>query len=337
VEPLPLGATLADYEAQAPAPGVAEGRAELARRYSFRDWPALVEWVTAVNDPGSPVQRFETAVEAIITGNVEQLERLLAEDPELVYARSTIVTNLAPPRHRATLLHYVAANGVEQWRQKTPSNAVEVARALLRAGAEPDALAFMYSGQLTTLTMLVSSVHPAAAGVQAALTETLLDFGAAVDGRGSGDNWVPPLLTALAFGYPQSAEVLVSRGASINTVAAAAGLGRLADVQRLLPDSDGLDRHRATALGAQYGHTDVVSYLLDAGEDPNRWNPPGFHAHSTPLHQAAYHGHLDTVQLLVARGARRDVLDRGHHATPEGWAEHGQRTAVVEYLRSINP
>jgi ankyrin repeat protein len=61
----------------------------------------------------------------------------------------------------------------------------------------------------------------------------------------------------------------------------------------------------------------------------------GFSAHATPLHQAAYGGHLETVKLLVARGARADVIDKGHHATPLGWAEHGQRTAVVEFLRSL--
>jgi ankyrin repeat protein len=179
-------------------------------------------------------------------------------------------------------------------------------------------------------------VHPAVAGVQAALTDTLLDFGAAVDGRGSGDNWVPPLLTALAFGYPESAQVLVRRGASVATVAAAAGLGRLPEVRRLLPASDALDRHRAMALAAQYGHTEVLDRLLDGGEDPNRFNPPGFHGHATPLHLAAYGGHLETVQLLVARGARTETLDRGYHATPLGWAEHGHRTAVVDYLRSLS-
>ena len=49
---------------------------------------------------------------------------------------------------------------------------------LLRAGAEVDAVADMYEGKHTTMSMLVSSGHPAKAGLQVALTETLLDFGA---------------------------------------------------------------------------------------------------------------------------------------------------------------
>ncbi len=133
---------------------------------------------------------FESAV-AVVDGDVAVLERLLREDPELVRARS-------PRPHRATLLHYVAANGVEDDRQRTPANAVEVARMLLRAGAEVDAVANMYGGQATTMSMLVSSQPPARAGLQVALVETLLDFGAAIEG---------PLMTALAFGYRDAAEV----------------------------------------------------------------------------------------------------------------------------------
>ena len=68
---------------------------------------------------------------------------------------------------------YEDANGVEGHRQKTPGNAVEIAKALLGAGAEVDALADMYGGHYATMSMLVSSCHPAKAGVQVALVDTL--------------------------------------------------------------------------------------------------------------------------------------------------------------------
>ncbi|HEY3059898.1 MAG TPA: ankyrin repeat domain-containing protein [Chloroflexota bacterium] len=311
-----------------------EARLALARRYTFRDWPSLVEWVSAVADERSPVFVFESAVEAVVGGDVPALERLVTADPGLVRARSTIVTPHDPAQHRATLLHYTAANGVEGHRQKTPQNAVDVAHVLLRAGAEPDALASMYGGDATTMSMLVSSAHPARAGVQVALAETLLDYGAAVDGRGSGD-WVSPLMTALAFGYLDTAQALVRRGARVDNVAAAAGLGLQSRVADLLPDADNLSRHRATALAAQHGHNDVLALLLDAGEDPNRYNPEGNHGHSTPLHQAVWSDHLDTVRLLVSRGARLDVRDTIYCGTPLGWAEFGRRTAIADYLRSL--
>jgi len=228
----------------------------------------------------------------------------------------------------------VAANGVEGHRQKTPKNSVEIARTLLDAGAEVDALAGMYGGQYTTMSMLVSSCHPARAGLQAALAELLLDFGAAIEGLGS-EQWRSPLMTALAFGYRDTAEALVRRGARVPTVAAAAGLGRLADATRLLPKADALDRHRALALAAQLGHVEIVRLLLDAGEDPDRYNPDGNHGHSTPLHQAAL-GHESVVRLLVERGARLDIRDTVWHSTPLGWALHGgdaKQLAIAAYLR----
>jgi ankyrin repeat protein len=243
------------------------------------------------------------------------------------------ITHFDPPVHRATLLHYVAANGVEGYRQKTPKGAVEIAKTLLKAGAEVDALAEMYGGHCTTMSMLVSSGHPAKAGVQVALVETLLDFGAAIDGRGSAQ-WGSPLMTALAFGYLSAAEALVRRGAPVDNIAAAAGLGRLADAAQLLGAADPESRHRALALAAQHGHVEVVRLLLDAGEDPNRYNPDGNHSHSTPLHQAVLAGHDAVVRLLVERGARLDINDTIYQGTPLDWAIYAGQTEIGNCLRA---
>ncbi len=312
---------------------LADAQLSIARWYDFANWDRLREWVDAVSVTGSPVALFEAAAEAVIDGKVTDLAGLLREHPDLVGARSTRVTFFDPPVHGATLLHYVAANGVEGHRQRTPTSAVEIAKMLLDAGAEVDALAGMYGGRHTTMSLLVSSCHPARAGVQVALMETLLDYGAAIEGSGSGD-WVAPLMTALAFGYTDVAEALVKRGARVDSLPAAAGLGRVADAAGLLTTASSQDRRRAFALAAQHGHAEVVRLLLDAGEDPNRYNPKGNHAHSTPLHQAALGGHDEVVRLLVERGARLDIRDAIYEATPQGWAEYGGRMAISEYLRA---
>jgi ankyrin repeat protein len=309
-----------------------DARHAIARWYDFGAWQGLVEYVDSVTAPGSAVYRFESAVEAVVNGDVDALATLLRDDRGLVRARSTRVTHFDPPRHRATLLHYVAANGVEGYRQRTPRNAVAVATLLLEAGAEVDALADLYGGECTTLSLLVSSCHPANAGLQVALVDTLVDFGAAVEPRGSG-SWTSPLMTALAFGYREAAEALLRRGARLDTLAAAAGLGRLDDARRLLPDAGRDDRHRALALAAQLGHVEIVRLLLDAGEDPNRYNPKGNHGHSTPLHQAALAGHDAVVRLLVERGARLDIRDTIYNGTPLGWALHAGRDQIAAYLR----
>ena len=296
----------------------------VAREYGFEDWAHLRRFAMAL-ETDDVVIRFETAVEAVISGDVPTLRSMLRDDPGLVRARST-------RRHHATLLHYIAANGVEGIHQKTPKNAVEVARVLLDAGAEVDALADMYDEKCTTMSMLVSSTPPNDAGLQAALAETLLDYGAAFEGGGS--KWQSALLTALVFGFPRTADVLVRRGAPVNDVAAAAGLGRLDETARLLPEADAESKQVALALAAQLGHTDIVRLLLDDGEDPNRFNPDGFHAHSTPLHQAVSSNHPDVVRLLAERGARLNIQDTIFQGTPLDWATYLERTAIAEYLRA---
>ncbi|MBV8864532.1 MAG: ankyrin repeat domain-containing protein [Acidobacteriaceae bacterium] len=78
----------------------------------------------------------------------------------------------------------------------------------------------------------------------------------------------------------------------------------------------------------------MVSLLLDAGEDPSRYNPAGFHSHSTPLHQAALAGHDEVVRLLVEHGAHLDTKDTLWQATPAAWARHRGRMEIEEYLLS---
>jgi ankyrin repeat protein len=311
-----------------------DARLTLARAYQFLDWAALADFAAMVAT-SEDVLAFEVAADAIVAGDLEALKDTLARAPALVRARSSRITFYDPPRHRASLLHYIAANSVEAYRQKTPPNAVPIARALLDAGAEVDAVADMYGGPATTLNMLVSSDHPAIAGLTVPLTELLLDYGAAIDGVVPG-LW-RPLFTALAFGHADAAIVLASRGASLG-LPEAAGLGRRDETERRLAGADAEARHRALALAAQHGRTEIVGILLAAGEDPNRYNPPGNHAHSTPLHQAALNGHIAVIERLVAGGARLDLRDTSWQATPLGWALHasdGAETQTTQRLRAL--
>jgi ankyrin repeat protein len=321
VHPRFRGQSVADVKAA--TLGLDDARLVIARDYGFEGWPELEGYTAAVQY--GPVRRFETAVEAVVAGDLETLRSLLREHPMLVRARST-------RRHHASLLHYIAANGVENCRQRTPPNAVEVAKTLLDAGAEVDALADMYDHKCTTMSMLVSSCHPANAGLQVELAETLLDFGGALNGPGS--NWQSAAMTALTFGYLDTARALVRRGSPVDNLPLAAGVGLLNEAERLLPTADPKSRHVALALAAQHGHADVVRLLLNSGEDPNRFNPDGYHSHSTPLHQAALAGHIAAVQELVEHGARLDVRDTIYDGTPLGWAEHGSQTAVAEFLNA---
>lgn len=295
----------------------------VAREHALESWDALARFTEAAARAG-PVARFETAVEAVADGDRAALERSLREDPALVGVRSARM-------HHATLLHYVAANGVEGFRQRTPANAVEIARLLLDAGADANALADMYDARCTTLAMLVTSTPPHDAGLQLPLAELLVDRGAWLDLPGSP--WNAAVRSALAFGFVDTARALARRSALRSDIGVAAGLGELAETARLLPIADEAARQLALSLACMHGHARVVRLLLDTGADPNRYNPEGYHHHSTPLHQAVWANHLHVVRLLVEHGARLDLRDRIYGGTPLDWAVHGERGEIADFLR----
>src|SRR5712692_4079242 len=127
---------------------LADAQFLIARLHAFESWPKFKKHIEAVLRERSPISKFELAADAVITGDVATLRQFLREDPELIRARSTRV-------HQSTLLHYVSANGVEDFRQKTPANAVEVTKILLDAGAEVDAED--NPGRGTTLGLVATS------------------------------------------------------------------------------------------------------------------------------------------------------------------------------------
>ncbi|GAA2756532.1 ankyrin repeat domain-containing protein [Actinopolymorpha rutila] len=322
---------------------LADAQFVIAREHGFASWPKFSAHLQGLVD--GPVGRYEAAVDAIVTGDLDTLTTLVDRHPDLVRARSTRT-------HRATLLHYVAANGVETYRQKTPPNAVEVADLLLARGAEADAVASMYGADdATTMEMLVSSTHPAEAGVQARLVDKLVDFGATVNGPGDDNR---PLVIALAYQYSSAAEALVRRGARTDDIVSAAGLGREDLVRDYLDDEGRLRSHVrvvglrpnlprrpeanvgwAFVVAAALGHAGVVDLLSRRGADPGTRAMAGL----TALHWAAVQGHLDVVDLLITRGAPLEDADNYHHATVLGvavWAvnngTHPDRVTIVERL-----
>jgi hypothetical protein len=287
-------------------------RKVIAGEHEFRDWEA------AMSRGEETVDRvFEAAVDAVVGGDLAALETLLCDHPDLATRRS-------PFGHACTLLHYVAANGVEQTRQRSPANAPAIARALLDAGAEPDAGSRSYGPEDTTLELLVSSSHPGEAGVQADLVELLCRAGAKVEGlRGDGS----PLWTSITWGYRHSAERLVKCGARVDNVITAAALGYLDQVKRYF-GADGrlitgleirgascfthgrpfdparlLEYAFITAAGA--GRRDVVEFLLTKGPDLGFREPiyknTALDAASYPHPAAGFpHGHPEVIQLLKA-------------------------------------
>src|SRR5262245_56171960 len=76
---------------------LADAQNIIARAHQFESWDELAQHIAALNQKGSPVWQFETAVEAIVTGDALTLKRLLRDNPDLIRARST-------REHHVTLL-----------------------------------------------------------------------------------------------------------------------------------------------------------------------------------------------------------------------------------------
>jgi ankyrin repeat protein len=265
---------------------LADAQFLIARAHGFASWPKFARHVDDLQHAGSPDSKFEQAADAIVSGDIVTLRQLLDETPELIRQRSS-------REHRSALLHYVSANGIEDFRQRTPSNIVDIARLLLDAGADVNAESDAYAGHSMTLGLVATSIHPEVAGVQIELMELLLDRGAMIE-RVPGE----AVRACLANGRPLAARFLAGRGAYLD-LENAAGVGDLDRVKELLPAASNDEMGKGLVWACEYGYNDVVTFLLDYGVDPAF----GAGADMTGLHLAAHDGHLDTVKLLLAHNA----------------------------------
>lgn len=128
-------------------------RLAVSREHGYESWEqVLADGVHKLD------ANFEAAVDAVLSGNLKKLKVLLTAHPDLINQSSQY-------GHRATLLIYLAANGVETWRQVVPANAAKVLAFLIEAGADINKTIDVYGGQHNALELLLSSAHPRAAGV----------------------------------------------------------------------------------------------------------------------------------------------------------------------------
>lgn len=266
----------------------------IARSFGFTSWPRLVKHIEEMAHRTTLVSEFEAGVDAIICGDLKALEELLARNPNLTQQRST-------REHRATLLHYISANGVEGYRQKTPQNIVEIAKLLLESGADVDAEADVYGGGSTTLGLAATSGHPELAGVQEALLQLLLDYGARIEKPNLAGNGQGAVIACLANGRRRAAVFLASRGASLN-LESASGVGRLDVVKTyfrtdgtLIPPATKRELQAGFLWACMYGYEDVAAFLLEHGAEVRDAADTG----ATGLHWAAGGGHVGIVKRLL--------------------------------------
>jgi Ankyrin repeat len=301
--------------------GLSDALLTIAREYGFTSWPRLRAHIEGADraDLSLPKHErirdaeFRQAVDLLDAGDAEGLRTYLAEHPDIVGRRVTLEGDnyFTQP----ALLEFVAENPTR--RGRLSANVAEMTKTILDAGGGVD------QAVLDSALGLVSSSDVAQrCGASAALIDVLCD-------RGADPN--AAMLPALLYGVFDSVAALERRGAAIGAAAAAA-TGRVERLRALLATSGDEELQWALALAAQHGHLEAVAALLDAGVDPNRYSPVGGHSHATPLHQAALAGWEPIARLLVERGARLDLPDLHHDATPAQWAEYAGHPELARYL-----
>jgi hypothetical protein len=167
--------------------------------------------------------KFQPAIAAIESGDLDKFKALIAEDPSLATSRSSI--------SHPTLLQCLVLQ-----RNDLPNN-VAMAEVLIDAGAE-----------------LNEPLVAAGSANNRAIAELLLDRGAAINGTGS---W-SPLEEALYWNSQDVIALLLERGAKVQNLRIAAGLGRTDLIEGYF-NADGSLKPEAGKIDWPFGDVETIA------------------------------------------------------------------------------
>lgn len=142
-----------------------------------------------------------------------------------------------------------------------------------------------------------------------------------------------PLMAALYRGHHDVVEALIDAGAEIDIFAAAA-TGRMADLRREAGEENvnayAYDGWTPLHLAAFFGHLDAARLLVEAGADVHAVSRNSLS--NTPLHAATSGRHGDVAMYLLTSGASGSVVDSGGY-TPLQIATENDLGEIVAMIK----
>jgi hypothetical protein len=278
--------------------------------------------------------------EAARAGLPDKVAEMLARDPSLIDAKGI---DARTPLHCAgtvavaalLLDHGARIDARDEDHDSTPAQwrigeSPDVARFLLGRGAKPDIFLAVALGDVALAQKLLAEDR----GCLAHRIGKLPEF-PPIGHQGRGGTiyqWTLrfnsyPHQIALMNGYQEMFDFLYAASDTVIRLLVNCALARRAEAEaiarkhpEIVPRLPDVDRE----LVAKYcwetnTNFDAVKLMLDLGFPVA--HPERSHGY-TPLHNAAWAGSGDLVELLIARGHPVDIRDPGYDATPLGWALH---------------
>lgn len=271
---------------------------------------------------------FKQAVLSVDAGDEKTLQELLDDHPELATERlyapgewltSVIGNALNGFLKDPYLLWFVSEDAVRN--NTLPPNIANIA-AIIIAKARSENAVNLQEQLDYALRLVAWSGVAHKCGVQIDLLDVLIDAGAYKE-RVSDD--------ALVNGNFDAAKHFIKRGAQF-TLSTALCLESWEDADRLALISNNDQKQFSLVLAALNGKARAVARALSYGAAVNK---PSQHlySHGTPLHHAVWSGSVEAVKILLDAGADVNAKDSIYDGTPFGWAEYGERTEVIKYLK----